>query len=215
MGLLLAILGSRFFNLYLRLSGSRLLLSSSSALLLGYCCVTRVLMTPVCVRCSGMYITSDREQKYYLDFLLLSGSRYSRSSSGNKKLIPRQGIILNLSDLPFARFFIASPYRLLGALLIFLTQIFERSFLQEYNLQNDQVHEHVLCGASKRCRREDKSLPTICFASLLLYMRSGQTDSQVASRRKFVKPELVYGFVVGGQTDSQVGAQVHASRKKQ
>ena len=40
-----------------------------------------------------------------------------------------------------------------------------------------------------------------------------QTDSQVdASRRKFTKPELAYGLAMGGQTDFQVGFQVHASR---
>ena len=33
------------------------------------------------------------------------------------------------------------------------------------------------------------------------------------SRRKFAKPELVYGLAMGGQTDSQVGWQVHASCK--
>ena len=43
----------------------------------------------------------------------------------------------------------------------------------------------------------------------------GQTDSQVdASRCKFAKPELAYGLAMGGQTDSQVGSQVHTSRKK-
>ena len=42
-----------------------------------------------------------------------------------------------------------------------------------------------------------------------------QTDSQVdASRRKFAKPELAYGLAMGGQTDFQVGSQVHASRKE-
>ena len=41
------------------------------------------------------------------------------------------------------------------------------------------------------------------------------TDSQVdASRHKFAKPDLAYGLAMGGQTDSQVGSQVHASRKK-
>ena len=34
-----------------------------------------------------------------------------------------------------------------------------------------------------------------------------------ASRRKFAKPELAYGLVKGGQTDSQVGSQVAKSRK--
>ena len=34
-----------------------------------------------------------------------------------------------------------------------------------------------------------------------------------ASRRKFAKPELAYGLAMGGQTDSHVGSQVHASRK--
>ena len=39
-------------------------------------------------------------------------------------------------------------------------------------------------------------------------------DSQVdASQHKFAKPELVYGLAKGGQTDSQVGAQVARSRK--
>ena len=39
--------------------------------------------------------------------------------------------------------------------------------------------------------------------------------SQVdASQYKFAKPELVYGLAKGGQMDSQVGLQVHASYKK-
>ena len=43
----------------------------------------------------------------------------------------------------------------------------------------------------------------------------GQTDSQVdASQRKFAKPELAIRLAMGGQTDSQVGSQVHASRRK-
>ena len=33
----------------------------------------------------------------------------------------------------------------------------------------------------------------------------------LASRRKFAKPELAHGLAKGGQTDSQVGSQVHAS----
>ena len=42
----------------------------------------------------------------------------------------------------------------------------------------------------------------------------GQTDLQVdASQHKFAKPELVYGLVKGGQTDSQVGSQVAKSGK--
>ena len=46
-------------------------------------------------------------------------------------------------------------------------------------------------------------------------LRPGQTDSQVdASQRKFGKPELAYGLAMGDQTDSQIGSQVHASRKK-
>ena len=36
----------------------------------------------------------------------------------------------------------------------------------------------------------------------------------LASRRKFAKPKLAHGLVMGGQTDSQVGSQVHASFKK-
>ena len=40
------------------------------------------------------------------------------------------------------------------------------------------------------------------------------TDSQVdKSQRKFAKPEPAYGLAMGGQTDSQVGSQVRASRK--
>ena len=43
---------------------------------------------------------------------------------------------------------------------------------------------------------------------------AGQTDSQVdASEGKFAKPELAYGLAKYGQTDSQVGSQLHASRK--
>ena len=39
-------------------------------------------------------------------------------------------------------------------------------------------------------------------------------DSQDDARqRKFAKPELAYGLVKGGQTDSQVGAQVAKKRK--
>ena len=32
-----------------------------------------------------------------------------------------------------------------------------------------------------------------------------------ASQRKFAKPELAYGLVMDGQTDSQVGSHVHTS----
>ena len=40
-------------------------------------------------------------------------------------------------------------------------------------------------------------------------------DSQVdASQRKFAKPELMYELVMGDQTDSQLGSQVHTSHKK-
>ena len=40
-------------------------------------------------------------------------------------------------------------------------------------------------------------------------------DLQVdASQRKFAKPELMYKLVMGGQTDSQLGSQVHTSHKK-
>ena len=47
-----------------------------------------------------------------------------------------------------------------------------------------------------------------------LSLSPGQTDSQVdPSQRKFAKPELAYGLVMGGQTDSQVGSQVTKSRK--
>ena len=39
-------------------------------------------------------------------------------------------------------------------------------------------------------------------------------DSQVdGSQRKFAKPELAYGLVMGGQTDSQVDSQVAKSHK--
>ena len=45
-------------------------------------------------------------------------------------------------------------------------------------------------------------------------LSSGHMDLQVnASWCKFAKPDLVYGFVIGGQTDSQVGSQIHASLK--
>ena len=36
----------------------------------------------------------------------------------------------------------------------------------------------------------------------------------LASRCKFAKPELADGLAMGGQTDSQVGWQVHAHWKK-
>ena len=36
---------------------------------------------------------------------------------------------------------------------------------------------------------------------------------RLASQRKFAKPELAYGLVMAGQTDSQVGSQVAKSRK--
>ena len=37
--------------------------------------------------------------------------------------------------------------------------------------------------------------------------------NRLAGRRKFAKPELAYGRAMGGQTDSQVGSQIHASPK--
>ena len=42
----------------------------------------------------------------------------------------------------------------------------------------------------------------------------GRWPNGLASQRKFVKPELAYGFAKGGQTDSQVVSKVVKSRKK-
>ena len=48
-----------------------------------------------------------------------------------------------------------------------------------------------------------------------LYMRCRKRTrtSISASRRKFAKLKVAYGLAMGGQTDSQVGSQVHGSRK--
>ena len=50
---------------------------------------------------------------------------------------------------------------------------------------------------------------TIYLIPLLL-----ELFKELASRGKFAKPALAYGLAMGGQTDSQVGSQVHASHKK-
>ena len=49
------------------------------------------------------------------------------------------------------------------------------------------------------------------FASLKPW--PNRLASNGTSRRKFSKPELVYGLAKGGQKDSQVGSQVAKSRK--
>ena len=41
-----------------------------------------------------------------------------------------------------------------------------------------------------------------------------QTRKSTQVNAKFAKPELAYGLAMGGNTDSQVGSQAHASRKK-
>ena len=47
------------------------------------------------------------------------------------------------------------------------------------------------------------------------FLSPGQTNLQVnSSWGKFVQLELVHRLVMGGQTDLQVGSQVHASYKE-
>ena len=54
----------------------------------------------------------------------------------------------------------------------------------------------------------------IYYEHSLFALSTRPTDAQVdESQRKFAKPEPAYGLAMGGQTDSQVGSQVHASRK--
>ena len=63
--------------------------------------------------------------------------------------------------------------------------------------------------AHKCCRR-----PSCTLSFILTVLRVFKPwPNGLASRRKFIKPELAYGLAMGGQTDSQVGSQVAKSCK--
>ena len=47
-----------------------------------------------------------------------------------------------------------------------------------------------------------------------MYGYGSTATANLGKRKKFANPERVYGLAKGRQTDSKVGSQVHASKKK-
>ena len=74
------------------------------------------------------------------------------------------------------------------------------------------VHDFEGCGFFPL---RDFSVDCYAFPALVLSERKlKRWPNGLASQFKFAKTELAYGLAKGGQTDSQVDSQVHASRKK-